>query len=176
MKFFLLLISILASQSYASDLYNIPFKSISGNTKDLSEYKGKAIVIVNTASKCGYTGQLEELQSLYENYSKKGLVVLGFPSKSFKQELASEGEVQKFCKLNYGVRFPMSSIIEVSGTQTHPLFKALVKNDPDNGGPVRWNFEKFIVSKEGKVIKRFRSKTRPSSSQFNSFIAKSLVM
>ena len=166
----LLVWGILLSVSFPAwsktSIYDLSFKSIGGSLQSMAQYKGKTLVLVNTASRCGYTGQLDDLQKLYEQYSKKGLEIIGFPSSSFKQELSSNEKVAKFCKLNYGVKFPMSSIVKVKGKGQHPIFQYLVAQDPEKGGQVRWNFEKSVVSPEGKVIKRFRSSESPSSKAF----------
>ncbi|SMF60162.1 glutathione peroxidase [Pseudobacteriovorax antillogorgiicola] len=167
LRFFLASLLVVSSPGLAaSTLYDIPFKTISGKSSSLKEYKGKAIVVVNTASKCGYTGQLDDLQKIYSKYKDKGLVVLGFPSNSFKQELEDDTQVAKFCKINYGVKFPMASIVAVKGKDAHPIFSYLTDKDPEKGGDVRWNFEKFIISRDGKVVKRFRSSESPSSKTF----------
>lgn len=168
MKKLLVAASLLLSQLALSDsaFYDLKVKSISGKTIEMSKYKGKTVIIVNTASNCGYTDQFSDLQSLYKTYKSKNVAVIGFPSSSFKQEFKSNDKVAKFCKLNYGVKFPMTSIVEVTGSKQHPIFKYLSKNDPEKGGDVSWNFEKFIVSKTGKVVKRFKSSTNPKSKEF----------
>ena len=118
----------------SNDFYSLKFKSISGKEMSMAQYKGKPLVIVNTASKCGYTGQLDDLQKVYQKYKDKGLTVIGFPSNSFRQELSSNGDVAKFCKMNYGVKFPMASIVSVKGTDQHPVFKYLTTKGGDVSG------------------------------------------
>lgn len=152
------------------NIYNLNFKSIRGKEVQLEAYQGKVLLISNTASKCGYTGQLKGLQKLSSQYSPKGLVVLGFPSDSFNQELATDEKVADFCEFNYGVKFTMSSIVAVDGKKIHPIFKYLTAD----GGKVRWNFEKFLVSREGKVLKRFPSSVEPNDKSLVMAIEKAL--
>jgi glutathione peroxidase len=143
----------------ASDIYDYKMKSIDGKVFNFSSLKGKVALIVNTASKCGYTGQLEGLETIYKKYKGKGLVVVGVPSDSFNQELSSEKKVADFCKFNYGVSFPMTEITAVAGKNKHPLFQELISQAKD--GDVKWNFEKFLVGKNGKLVARYRSSTKP---------------
>jgi len=151
------------------------YKSLDGKAHSLAEFKGKTLLIVNTASHCGYTGQFKGLQSLYEQYKQKGLVILGFPSQSFGQEFEKSDEAAKFCQRNYGVKFPMASLVEVTGKNKHPLFQALLENyqGPDKG-EIAWNFEKFLLDSDGKVVQRFRSSVEPDSSDLKSAIEKAL--
>ncbi len=140
--------------------------SLAGKPVALSEYEGKVLLIVNTASRCGATPQYEDLQALHQKYSKEGLVVLGFPCNQFgKQEPGDSEQITAFCKKNYGVSFPMFAKVEVNGDEACDLYKFLTSKDayPTDAGKVRWNFEKFLVSRDGKVVKRFRTKVKPSS-------------
>ena len=140
--------------------------SLAGKPVDLSEYKGKVLLIVNTASQCGATPQYEDLQALHEKYSKDGLVVLGFPCNQFgKQEPGDSAEIATFCTKNYGVTFPMFSKVEVNGESACDLYKYLTSAEayPADPGKVKWNFEKFLINKEGKVVGRFRTSVNPSS-------------
>ncbi len=140
--------------------------SLAGKPVDLSQYKGKVLLIVNTASRCGATPQYEDLQALHEKYSKDGLVVLGFPCNQFgKQEPGDSKQIASFCKKNYGVTFPMFSKIEVNGDRACDLFKYLTSKEayPDDSGKVKWNFEKFLINRDGKVVKRFRTGVNPRS-------------
>jgi glutathione peroxidase len=168
-----------------SAIYEIPVKKISGEAASLAEYKGKVVLVVNVASKCGLTPQYEGLEALYERFHGQGLVVAGFPANDFKQqEPGSETEIQQFCTMNYGVKFPMYSKITVVGAEKHPLYKALVAAQPKavsvnevswreklkgygiepNPEPeVLWNFEKFLVSRAGEVVKRFAPDTAPDA-------------
>ncbi|MFT7186259.1 MAG: glutathione peroxidase [Pseudohongiellaceae bacterium] len=147
-----------------SDIYDIKVKSIKGDEAELGSYRGKAMLIVNTASKCGFTSQFKGLESLYEKYHDQGLEVLGFPCNQFlKQDPASESEISEFCTLNYGVTFPMFSKIEVNGENTHPLYQHLKSEAKGLLGSekIKWNFTKFLVDKEGKVLKRYAPNLEP---------------
>ncbi|MFT6265129.1 MAG: glutathione peroxidase [Oleiphilaceae bacterium] len=147
-----------------SAIYGIKVKSIKGEETELEDYKGKAMLIVNTASKCGFTSQFKGLEGLYEKYNDQGLEVLGFPCNQFlKQDPASESEISEFCTLNYGVTFPMFSKIEVNGENTHPLYQYLKSEAKGLLGSekIKWNFTKFLVDKEGKVLKRYAPNLEP---------------
>jgi glutathione peroxidase len=144
-----------------TDLYAIEVQSISGEKMTLESYRGKVLLIVNTASKCGFTSQYEGLQALYDQYSARGFVVLGFPSNQFMgQEPGTEEEIQSFCSLNYGVSFPLFSKIDVKGADQHPLYQRLT-SDPLFGGGISWNFNKFLIGRDGQVVGRFGSRTKP---------------
>lgn len=149
----------------AKSFYDFQLESLGGKKVDLSGYKGKALLVVNTASRCGFTSQYQELQSLYDTYKSKGLVILGFPSNDFGgQEPGTNQEIANFCQKNFGVTFPMFSKGPVSGGAKQPLFKYLTEEvEPDLRGEVAWNFEKFLVDKKGKVVARFRSSVEPKS-------------
>ncbi len=134
----------------------IPLKTIGGKDFKSQSLLGKTILVVNTASKCGYTPQFKDLQQLYQKYQPQGLVVLGFPSDDFNQDPGTEKEIAKFCEVNYGVKFPLMAKGKVKGDDAQPLFKTLSQLAPDKG-TVQWNFEKFLVNKDGKVLARFRS-------------------
>jgi glutathione peroxidase len=134
----------------------IPLKTIGGKDFKSQSLLGKTILVVNTASKCGYTPQFKGLQELYQKYQPQGLVVLGFPSDDFNQDPGTEKEIAKFCEVNYGVKFPLMAKGKVKGVDAQPLFKTLSQLAPDKGA-VQWNFEKFLVNKDGKVLARFRS-------------------
>lgn len=147
-----------------NSIYNIPLKTINGKAENLEQYKGKVLLIVNTASKCGFTPQFEGLESLYKKYGEKGLVVLGFPSNQFlHQDPGSDQEISEFCSLNYGVSFPMFSKIDVNGADTHPIYKYLKSEAKGLMGSekIKWNFTKFLVDKEGNVVKRFPPTAEP---------------
>ncbi|ANB57152.1 glutathione peroxidase family protein [Anoxybacillus sp. B7M1] len=146
-------------------IYDFTVKTIHGEEKTLAEYKGNILLIVNTASKCGFTPQYKELQELYDQYRDKGLVVLGFPCNQFgNQEPGTEEEIAQFCELNYGVTFPMFAKVDVNGEYAHPLFDYLTKKAPGVFGTkaIKWNFTKFLVDRDGTVIERFAPKTRPA--------------
>lgn len=140
-------------------------KNIDGEMVKLSDYRGKAVLIVNTASKCGFTHQYEGLQGLYDKYKDRGLVVLGFPSNDFgEQEPGTEAEVKTFCKVNYGVNFPLFAKVHAKGEGIAPLYKTLTEETPEGiSGPIRWNFTKFLVNPEGEVVARFETKVAPLS-------------
>ncbi|RFU69694.1 glutathione peroxidase [Peribacillus saganii] len=145
-------------------VYQYEAKLINGEMIRLSEFEGKVLLIVNTASKCGFTVQYSELQQLYDRYSDKGFAVLGFPSNQFLgQEPGDEIEISSFCRLNYGVTFPLFAKIDVKGENAHPLFVYLAKNAPGMLGSkgIKWNFTKFLVDRNGNVIDRYSPQTKP---------------
>jgi glutathione peroxidase len=156
------------------DLMNIPFKTITGETTSLSAYKGKVILIVNTASKCGFTPQYEGLEALYKKYKDKGFVILGFPENNFKnQEPGSNEEILKFCQSKYDVTFPMMSKISVKGKDIHPLYAALTEKSKFPGD-ITWNFNKFLIDRNGNVVGRFDSPIKPMSDELVGAIKKLL--
>lgn len=146
----------------AEDIYDFSFTAIDGKTVKLSDFKGKNILIVNTASECGFTKQYKDLQALHERFGDK-LVIIGFPANNFGgQEPGDNADIQAFCEKNYGVTFLLSEKVDVKGEQMHPLFKYLtVAENPDFTGDIKWNFEKFLINKEGKLVHRYRSKVNP---------------
>lgn len=144
-------------------VYDFFAKTITGEEKSLKEYEGKVLVIVNTASKCGFTPQYKELQALYEKYNNQGFEILGFPCNQFmKQEPGTEKDIQEFCQVNYGVTFPMFSKVDVKGKNAHPLFQYLTKHTSGVlSSEVKWNFTKFLINKNGEVVERFAPATKP---------------
>jgi glutathione peroxidase len=147
-------------------VYDYNAKTIDGSEKKLAEYKGKVMLVVNTASKCGFTPQYKGLEELYRQYKDKGLVVLGFPCDQFgHQEPGDEDEIKNFCSLNYDVSFPMFAKVEVNGAGAHPLYQHLKEEKPGVLGSegIKWNFTKFLVDKSGKVVKRFAPTDKPES-------------
>ena len=137
-------------------------KSITGKDVDLNEYKGKVVLIVNVASKCGLTDQYKGLEAMYEKYGDKGLVVLGFPCNQFGgQEPGTNEEIKQFCSSKYSVTFPLYDKLEVNGPGRHPLYVALAGKESPFPGDIKWNFGKFLIGKDGKIIKRFEPKTTP---------------
>jgi glutathione peroxidase len=145
-------------------IYQFTVKTIDGEEISLKQYEGKVLLIVNTASKCGFTPQYKELQQIYEQYKDQGLVVLGFPCNQFmNQESGNENEIKSFCELNYGVTFPMFAKVDVNGVYAHPLFVYLRKQTPGILGlnTVKWNFTKFLVDPKGNVVKRYSPTTKP---------------
>jgi glutathione peroxidase len=147
-------------------IYNIKVQTISGETKSLAEYKGKVLLIVNTASACGLTPHYKGLQSLYEQYQDKGLVVLGFPCNQFGgQEPGTNEEIQSFCELNYKVTFTLFDKIDVKGEKAHPLYTYLLNHTPEpyRTGEIEWNFVKFLIDASGIVVKQYSASTDPAT-------------
>ena len=145
-------------------IYDFEVKQLNGELTSLKKYEGKVILIVNTASKCGLTPQYEQLQTLYERYRDEGLVVLGFPCNQFmNQEPGDDLEIEGFCRLNYGVTFPVFSKINVNGQNAHPLFKHLTEQVQGVMGSkaIKWNFTKFLIDRQGNIVKRFSPPTKP---------------
>ncbi|UHA74820.1 glutathione peroxidase [Paenibacillus sp. 481] len=147
-----------------SNLYDMEVNTPAGEATSLREYENNVLLIVNTASKCGFTPQFKELQSLYETYKERGFTVLGFPCDQFaKQEFDNMNETMEFCQLNYGVSFPMFAKVDVKGEQAHPLFSHLTSAKKGLlGSDVKWNFTKFLVDRQGRVIDRYAPQTNPS--------------
>lgn len=148
-----------------SALYEIPCRRIDGTEADLSEFRGKVLLIVNVASKCGFTPQYKGLEELYGKYRDRGFEILGFPCNQFlSQEPGDESAISEFCELNFGVTFPLFSKIEVNGDGTHPLYQHLKDQAPGVLGTraVKWNFTKFLVNREGEVVKRISTNTEPA--------------
>ena len=149
-----------------SDLYSIPLKTQDGRETTLEEHRGKVLLAVNTASKCGFTPQYKGLEALYEKYKDQGLIVLGFPCNQFgSQEPGSDDDIKEFCELNFGVSFPLYAKLDVNGPEAHPLFVELKKQAPGILGTegIKWNFTKFLVNREGEVVKRFAPKDKPEA-------------
>jgi glutathione peroxidase len=145
-------------------IYDFEAKDINGNIKKLSEFKGTALLVVNTASKCGFTPQFDGLEKLFKNYSNKGFQILGFPCNQFgSQEPGDENEIKNFCSLNYNVTFPMFAKVDVNGNNAHPLYKYLKKNSKGFLGTefIKWNFTKFLIGKNGEVLKRYAPTDTP---------------
>jgi glutathione peroxidase len=173
------------SASSPASIYDIPVEKITGEPASLAHFKGHVVLVVNVASKCGLTGQYETLEKIFEKYKSEGLVVAGFPANDFKaQEPGSNDEIQSFCKLNYGVTFPLFSKITVVGAEKHPLYAALISAQPKATSlaeipfreklkgygidalpepEITWNFEKFLVSRSGEVVRRFSPDTLPDA-------------
>lgn len=153
--------------------------NIDGNPVALSIYKGKVLLIVNTASKCGYTPQYEGLENIYKKYNSQGFFVLGFPANNFMgQEPGTNEEIKEFCTLKYKTTFPMFAKISVKGEDQHPLYNFLTnpKTDPEFAGDIKWNFNKFLIDRSGKVVARFDSKATPESPEVTAAIEKYLAM
>jgi glutathione peroxidase len=159
------------------DALNFKMKTLSGKEVSLSKYKGKVVLIVNVASECGLTTQYEQLQRLHETFANKGLAVLGFPCNQFgQQEPGTSKEIDQFCKKNYGVEFDLFEKVEVNGSNACPLFKHLTKTDthPKGEGKVSWNFEKFLLDRNGKVVGRFDPQVSPDDPVLLKLIEKAL--
>ncbi len=158
---------VAAKPAKTMSIYDFKLQSLDGKPVDFAKYKGKTILIVNTASKCGYTKQYPALQALHEKYSKQGLALLGFPANNFGgQEPGSDAEIGEFCQKNYGVGFEMFSKLSVKGDDKAPLFQFLTTEaNPDLTGEIGWNFEKFLISRDGKLVARFKSGVTPDSAE-----------
>jgi len=167
MKILALMLTLLFTAP--SSLYDFKVKDIDGKDFKLSKYKGKKLLIVNTASKCGFTKQYAELQKLADLYKDK-VVVLGFPANNFNgQEPGSNTEIKEFCSKNFGVTFPLSEKVSVKGLDIAPIFQYLTtQENPDFTGEIKWNFEKFLIDENGKLIHRYRSAVTPLSSEITS--------
>lgn len=153
-------------------IYDFKVSALDGKSINLSKYKGKMILIVNTASKCGFTPQYADLQKLHDTYKNK-IVVIGFPANNFKQqEPGTSGEILEFCKKNYGVSFPMAEKVSVKGNDIHPLFKHLTDEAKKMGieDPIKWNFTKFLVDEKGKLVAVFPSKVSPMSEEVTKYL------
>ena len=165
-KLLLIILITLTTQAGESmkHFYDFSAKAIDGSTISMSTYKNKVLLVVNVASKCGYTPQYEGLEKLYKKYRSQGFEILGFPCNQFRnQEPGTAKEIQNFCKVNYGVTFPLFSKIDVNGANTHPLYVHLKKEASGFLGTegIKWNFTKFLIDKDGKVITRYGSSTKP---------------
>ena len=159
--------------NYDKLFFDHSIKSINGSIIDFNNYKNKAILLVNVASYCGFTKQYYDLQQLWEEYQKKGLVVLGVPSKSFGQEKNNEEEIQKFCKVNFNITFPLTSIYDVKGDESHDIYKWAKRNYGKKAIP-KWNFYKILINKEGMIEEVFSSFTNPNSEKVRKSIEKIL--
>ena len=178
MKFLILFIIMFnifsnANANYDKLAYDFNFKSIDNQTISLDQYKNKVIVIVNVASRCGFTNQYEDLQQLWTNYKNKDLVVIGVPTNNFKQEPGSNKEIKDFCETTFGINFPMAEKTEVIGNKAHPFYLWASKNYGKGAIP-KWNFHKIIIGKNGKVADTFSSITKPSSKRFVASIEKEI--
>ena len=151
-----------SSANYEKTFYDFSIKDISGNQLNLKEFKNNVILLVNTASYCGFTKQYDDLQYIWEKYKDKNFVVLAIPSNSFNQEKRSNEEVKKFCEYNFNITFPIAEISEVKGSNAHPIYKWANKNYGSSAIP-KWNFYKILINKEGKIEDTFASMTKPMS-------------
>jgi len=162
LSFFFLFVFMSNIDASEKVFHDFNIESISGETINLSDYKSKVVLLVNTASKCGFTPQYSGLQKIYEKYKDDGLVVFGVPTNDFNQELSKDSDVKEFCEIRFGVEFPMSSIQPIRGENAHPIYKWIKSNVSVIGQP-RWNFHKYLIGKDGKIINWFSSMTSPTS-------------
>tara|TARA_Y100000996_G_scaffold412004_1_gene397191 strand:+ start:1126 stop:1650 length:525 start_codon:yes stop_codon:yes gene_type:complete len=172
MRTLLIVLSVLLSSIaniMAQNLYNFSIQDIDGNTIKLDKFKGKPILLVNTASRCGFTKQYANLSNLHQQYLDKDLVIIGTPSNSFRQELSSEEDVKEFCLINYDTKFIITEIVEVNGEDAHPIYKWITKN---YGKTPKWNFYKYLFNGEGNLVNGWSSMTKPDSSKITSEIDK----
>ena len=172
---FLLMFGILekASANYSKLVYDFEFNGIDGNKIELSDFKNKVLIVVNVASRCGYTPQYEGLQMLWSNYKNKNLVVIGVPTNNFKQEPGNNKEIKDFCETNFGINFPITEKTNVIGKDAHPFYKWAKKNHGIGAIP-KWNFHKIVIGKNGKVVDTFASFTKPTSDKFLNLVEKEI--
>ena len=161
----------MGSKTYAEIAYNFKFNGIDGNQINLADYQNKVLVVVNVASRCGFTPQYSDLQKVWEDYKDKNVIIIGVPTNNFKQEPGSNKEIKDFCETNFNINFPMTEKIDVLGKNAHPFFKWARENYGNSAIP-KWNFHKIIVGKDGKVANTFSSITKPSSEKFRKAIEK----
>lgn len=176
--FISLLTAFALSGSTIKNIHDFTMMDIDGKEVPLSTFKGKLLLIVNVASKCGFTYQYEGLQKLYMEYKDRGFVILGFPANNFlRQEPGSNEDIKSFCSLNYGVSFPMFSKISVRGKSIHPLYQFLTgkTTNPKFGGKISWNFNKFLIGRKGQIINRFGSRKKPYHKKVINAIEKALT-
>ncbi len=161
----------------SKSIYSFTMKNIDGKDVNLNHYKGKVVLVVNVASKCGYTPQYEQLEATYKKYKDQGFVVLGFPANNFhEQEPGTNEEIKQFCTAKYGVTFPMFAKISVKGDDMDPLYQYLTSKDqdPQYGGDITWNFNKFLIDKKGNIIARFDSKIKPDDTSVTTALESAL--
>ena len=164
---------IKATAANNQNAYDFIFKGLDGTQIDLNEYKNKAILVVNVASRCGYTPQYEDLQQLWSEYKSKDLIVIGVPTNNFRQEPGSNKEIKDFCETNFGITFPMTEKISVIGKNSHPFYK-WAREDYGIGAIPKWNFHKILIAKNGKIVDTFSSITKPTSKKFIKAIEKAI--
>jgi len=178
MRFFAFLTTFLTLSMSAAETPNllaIPLKDIDGKDTTLGVHQAKAILVVNVASECGYTAQYEGLEALYRKHKAAGLVVVGVPCNDFGgQEPGTEAQIKKFCASRFQVTFPLTGKVSAKGKTAHPLFVALTSKEAGHPGPVSWNFNKFLIGKDGKLLARFDSSVEPESAELQAAIAKAL--
>tara|TARA_B100001093_G_scaffold348732_1_gene333280 strand:+ start:69 stop:614 length:546 start_codon:yes stop_codon:yes gene_type:complete len=170
---FMLFFKNSAMANYEKKFYDFKIESISGEIINLNEYKDKVVLLVNTASYCGFTKQYTDLQTLWDKYKSKGLIVLGIPSNSFNQEKNNDKDIKEFCEVNFNINFPLTTITNVKGNNAHEIFKWAQKNHGNSAVP-KWNFHKILINKEGKIEETFTSFTKPTSNKIVKIIEKIL--
>ena len=163
----------IATANYEKTFFDLKINDINGEIINLSDYKDKVVLLVNTASYCGFTKQYSELQKLWDDYKENGLVVIGVPSNSFNQEKKSRNEVKEFCEVNFSIDFPLTSIVDVKGENAHDIYKWAKKNHGSSAIP-KWNFYKILINKQGKIEDTFSSLTKPLSKKIINRIEKIL--
>lgn len=167
-------LSVSAQNNSDKNIYQFSVEDINGNNFDFKDLKGKKIMVVNTASKCGYTPQYKDLQALYEEYKNHNFTIVGFPANNFgRQEPGSDAEIAQFCEANYGVSFPMMSKISVKGKDTHPLYDFLTTKDKNGfkDSEVKWNFQKYLIDENGKLVRVVPSATLPTDKSITNWIS-----
>ena len=170
-----ILLPILSLQA-ADSIYDIPLKDIDGNATSLKPYKGQVVLVVNVASHCGFTPQYAALEAVYQKYKSQGLVICGFPCNQFGgQEPGTDTEIKQFCTAKYDVTFPMFDKLEVNGDNRHPLYVLLAGKDSPFPGDIHWNFTKFVIGRDGKIVNRFDSKVKPDSAEVTTAIETALA-
>ena len=171
----LALVQMVSADTKSGSLHGIPLKNIDGKSTSLKAYDGKVVLLVNVASKCGYTKQYKGLEAVYRKYKDQGLVVVGVPSNDFGgQEPGTAEEIKKFCSANYDVTFPLMEKVKTKGEGQHPLYAALTGKEAAFPGDIKWNFNKFLIGKDGKVIARYDSKVEPESEELTKAIEQAL--
>jgi glutathione peroxidase len=174
--FFVALFSCVLIQAALAPVYDFKLKTLDGKPASLKDYKGKVVLLVNVASKCGYTPQYKGLQALQEKYGAKGFTVVGVPCNDFgAQEPGSSEEIRKFCTDNYNVTFPLMEKVHVKGPEQHPLYARLTGKEAEFPGDIKWNFGKFLIGRDGKVLKRYDSATKPESEELSQAIEAALA-
>jgi glutathione peroxidase len=170
------LLLAMTATAASSDLYTIPLKNIDGESATLAPYKGKVMLIVNVASKCGFTPQYKELEAIYRDHRDAGLVVLGFPCNQFgHQEPGTNAEIKEFCSLNFDVNFPLFDKIDVNGEHRHALYTFLAGANSPFPGDIQWNFTKFLVGRDGRILARFSSKVKPDAPELLAAVQNALA-
>jgi len=174
---FLIALPLVVTGTAEKSIYDFSMKSIDGDTISFSAYRGKVLLLVNVASRCGFTPQYEDLEALYRKYRDQGFEILGFPANNFMgQEPGTDEEIKEFCTLKYGVTFPMFSKISVKGSDQHPLYRYLTSGEanPSTSGEVKWNFQKYLVGRNGKVLAVFVSRVKPLSPELTAAVEDAL--